>query len=283
MKPTWVKTLIAALWLASLYWLVRYEAFPNRFSNTVQGYRGLLDRDRLIDDLWMRVLYRGQPVGYAYTGVEFVESGQEYEISLNHRLQLRFQVPDGTRDLHLLTEGRLGPDYRLRTFSFDLDFGAHAFKITAARERGDVFRVVFDPPFQEGETRVRIDDNAILFSPFSGLAVDGLSPGQTHVVRVLDPLTLEGRDLRFQAVGRAAVEVSGAPVDTLELQAEYLGMAIRVWMDRQGRVVRQALPFDFVLERCQAVEAFDAVRESGIDGSELVDLALRLLTGTRSP
>jgi hypothetical protein len=61
MKKRLLRTGAIAFWVVMAAWLIRYEAFPERFTHTLSGYKGLLSDDVLIEDSWMKILVGGQP------------------------------------------------------------------------------------------------------------------------------------------------------------------------------------------------------------------------------
>ena len=83
---------ILVLWLVLMGLLIRFEVFPEIFTHTLPGYRSLLDRDVLMEDSWMRILYKAQPIGYSHTTVEIDEANPLKHYTMASRVFVRLKA-----------------------------------------------------------------------------------------------------------------------------------------------------------------------------------------------
>ena len=52
-----LRGLVLLFWLGMIGWLLRYEAFPEYFTRSLAGYHGLLSKDVLVADSWMKIVF----------------------------------------------------------------------------------------------------------------------------------------------------------------------------------------------------------------------------------
>jgi hypothetical protein len=69
-----IRISILAFWLICTAWLVRYEAFPERFTAVLPGYKALLSGDLLVVDSWWKLIHEDTPIGYSRSWVEVQET-----------------------------------------------------------------------------------------------------------------------------------------------------------------------------------------------------------------
>lgn len=72
--------------------------------------------------------------------------------------------------------------------------------------------------------------------------------GQTAEVGVFDPLSLRRRVIQFTVEGREQLELRSGTHTALRVVRDLEGMVTRVWLDEQGRVLREQLPMGFTIE-----------------------------------
>ena len=83
----------------------------------------------------------------------------------------------------------------------------------------------------------------------------GLQVGQRWESRIVSPLTGRVESVRVEVARKTAIAWANEPVVTLEVVARSGPLAVRIWVDRKGMVLRQEVPFPFttlILERLPA-------------------------------
>jgi hypothetical protein len=106
-----------------------------------------------------------------------------------------------------------------------------------------------------------------------------LAPGKSYGVRLLDPLTLEEREIEVRVLAESTLVVPDsarwdtaaahwvpAREDTMrawKVAEEYGGIATESWIDRQGRIVSAVSPIGFRMERMAFELAVENWRRAG--------------------
>ena len=247
--------LVLLLWLATLGWLIRFEACPERFTGRFEGYRSLFRGGVVVRSSWMRILADGAPIGYAHTEIDSDERNpaahtrivSTMELALNILGQRRQVATDMTVSLDALS--------RLQRFAFDLESEGVRTQITGTRAQGDQFRVLIKTGGTSRSAAVTIPDEVMIDSPVLQQSLAALKPGQSQTFRMLDPASLAITDVRVRADRIEPIAVTGRTVQATVLAADYQGMTVWTWVDPEGALLRQETPLGWVLELCTPEEA----------------------------
>jgi len=263
-KAGFVRAGIAVFWFLMVGWLVRYEAFPDRFTRSLAGYRGLLPEDVLVSDSWMKILFQDEPVGYARTVRDFDESGPVPRYTVHHNLHLRFRMAGIHREMQADAAVFLDLTRRLQRFTFRLATRELSLGVEGRRARGEMFDVTVTTGPTVSQTRMRIPDDTILFSPMQELGVSGLRPGQELTLQILDPVTFARTPVVVRAVRREPFVVGSSTVPATVLRSEYQGVTLHSWVDEEGSVLRQDTSLGWALRRCSPEEAVQAAQAANL-------------------
>lgn len=260
---------ILALWVASMLWLLRYEAFPEFFTHKLSGYRSLLSDDVLMRDTWMRILFQGQPIGYVHTSIETDEVNPRAYMIAKSRMFLRMNVLGEVQKIYTDSITSVDITYHLQSFLFNLSSRGYTMRVEAVRTTGSDFDVTFDTGTSVQRTQIEIPPDVVVYSPMTDLAVSRLQPGESISIRTLDPATLSTIALTVTAGDRERITVGEEESEAVVLTTDYQGAVIRSWVDGKGRTLRQETPFGWVMEMCSAEEAFAAGRGAA-DGEDIL-------------
>jgi len=75
------------------------------------------------------------------------------------------------------------------------------------------------------------------------------SLGGTAEVRIFDPMTLSQRVVKFKVEGRERLRLrTGQTFETLRVHRDLEGIGTRVWIDGEGRVLKEQLPLGLTAE-----------------------------------
>ena len=270
-----LRTFVIAFWLVMTAWLIRYEAFPDFFNDTLEGYRGLVSADVLMEDSWMQILFNGAPIGYSHSRLEVKEGNAARRYEMGNRTELRLNLMGERRRLHVDTEIYLDVLHSLREFSFSLVSGTYQMRIKALRVKGNTFRVALRAGESVQHLNLEIPDDVILYSPMTETAMRKLKPGQKLVIRTLDPSSLSVVPLTIRALRKEAVTVGGKTHEATVLSSDYRGAEVLAWIGADGQMLREQTPFGWTLESCSAEEALAAVAGGGADEDLLRGLAVK--------
>ena len=273
-----MRTAVVVFWLCMTAWLIRYEAFPEYFTQSLAGYRSLLSRDVLVLDSWMKVMFRNTEIGYSHTNMEINESNPVENYLINNRIQLCFKIIGVQNNVNVLTSASLDMTHQLQNFSFSMLSQGHRMSVEGARTEG----CTFDVEIKTGSTieRLKIDipDDVILYAPMTEMAMKHLKPAQQINIRILGPITMKKANVIVRALRKEPLILAGQKHKTTVLAIEYQGMELLTWVDSDGNVLRQEAPFGWTMEKCTPEEAVAALRDSGDSDDILRTMALQFFS-----
>jgi hypothetical protein len=254
-KPQWIRYLIVLFWLAMMGWFVRYEGYPQFFTDTFGGYRDVLAEGQLFVDSWTRLLFKDKPIGVSHTAVEVADDDPLAHYRIGNRTLLNINVMGEPQQISAVSGGTLDVLYRLQNFEFSLTSRRYSLRIEGERREGDTFIVRVKSDLGDRVSEIEIPEDVILYSPLTEMNMSGLKPGESLRVRTLDPATMSISDVAVKALRRETLTLSGRSHDALVLSVAYQGVELLTWMDSDGRMLRQETPMGWVLEACTAQEA----------------------------
>jgi hypothetical protein len=256
------RTVALAWWLVMTAWLVRFEAFPQFFTHAIAGYDGLLGRDILLSDTWMKIVRDGRPAGYVRTNVEVNEYDARWHVVVENRLHLTLDLLGATQTVAAQGTAYLDMLYELQHFDFTLASDLLKIRVTGERRQGRQFAIRTETGGRIERATIEIPADAIVHSPLATLAVKRMHVGEHVRLRTLNPLTMAATDVDVRALRRETITVEGRPAAAIVLGVEYLGASFLSWISPDGDLLRQESPLGLTLEKCSAREALESVRDS---------------------
>ncbi|MDP6811517.1 MAG: hypothetical protein QGH31_12485 [Kiritimatiellia bacterium] len=130
--------------MATVFWLVRVEAHPEWFTHSLAGYDGLIGRDILVSDTWMRVINNGKPVGYSRTSVDVNDHELRRHIVFENRTHVRLDVLGHSQLIQAVASAYLDMNYRMQEFEFSMVSGVIDVDVTGTRSEEGPFDLVID-------------------------------------------------------------------------------------------------------------------------------------------
>jgi hypothetical protein len=205
----------------------------------------------------------GGPIGYASSTVDTTPEG----ISVEDLLVLDIEALGKVQRTQLSTDVRLTRDLRLRSFEGMLDVPGAPFHASGTVSGDSVLEVTIEAGGQPSTMRIRLKHPIVLSTllPLELAFGHQLAPGKSYTVRVLDPLSMEERDVTVRVLAESTLVVPDSAAwdsaaarwvparqDTMrawKVAEEYGGVATESWIDRQGRIVSAVSPIGFRMER----------------------------------
>jgi hypothetical protein len=268
---------VVVLWLCMAAWLVRYEAFPDHFTHSLDGYKGLLSRDILLMDSWMKITFKGDPVGYTHTSMDSSESTPLTHCTINNRTDLRVRFLGQPSVITLNASAGLDVDYRLQNFSCILAGASFSADVMGERKKGNTFDVAIkmagNPPYKAS---IDLPDDAILYSPMTAMTMKRMKIGEEVRISTMDPITMKKASVVMTAIRKETLTISGEKCETTVLSTDFHGRQFITWVDGLGSVVKQETPLGWTLEKCSSREAYIAFRDSE-GGSDILSTVAGLL------
>lgn len=270
MKRKIIIAAIVVFWVVMTAWLIRFEAFPSWFANSLPGYRGILGGGPVILDAWTKILFQGKPIGYSHTQVDTDEKDPSREFLVHNKTLLQINLLGEPQGVAMTGEASLNALYELQQFYFVMSSRRYSVRIDGRRRPGEkAFSVRIRSGGSVQNLRVEIPDDTILYSPYVEMALSRLRPGQEMKVKTLDPATLSAIDILVRATGTETIESMGKEVHATLLTMDVQGAQIRAWMDPDGRIVRQETPFGWTMEACTADDVLNLEFESADASGDL--------------
>ena len=272
LKLIYFRIAIIALWLCLVAWLIRYEAFPEYFSHSISGYRGLLGREVILRDSWFKILFHGAEIGYSHTNMDVNDDNMVEHYVINNRAHIVLNIGGSRVNVHLLASVILDITYNITRFNFAFSSPALVCKADGVKKEGNRFEVkVFTQPDQTNVFLIHIPADVVLYSPMSGTVIKHLRPGHQVAVRTIDPISMKRTTLLIRALRKEKLTLNGQ-VDTLVVSTEYNGITMTSWLDDAGNLLRQKTPFGLEIQKCTPEEAFSAVA-----GTQSANAVLQIL------
>lgn len=262
MKIRLFKYFIVVFWLLMTAWLLRIEAFPEKFTETIEGYRALLRRGPMIVDSWLQIEQENSPIGYTHTWVDTSLESDDAAWTVRNQSILNFNIMGQEQWVGMNAEAVLDGQYRLRKFSAAMTSRLYSTRIDADRIRRNLFQVRIQTPAMTRNIRMEIPEDVVVYSPMIEMAMKRLHPGQCLKLKTVDPLTLTVADVIIKAVRREKLSLDGKQHDATMLTIEYQGLKANSWIDDKGRILRQETPFGWVMRASTPREIMSRRRQS---------------------
>jgi hypothetical protein len=267
------KVLLLGVWLGCMGWLIRYEAFPHWFEDTVRGYRTLTRDMPAVRDSWMKIYSGDVHVGYANSTVELEEVDGREDLILQSQFQIMVAMPDGVYPLRVASSVHIQNQHQLSHFNVQFHFYRIQGTVKGQRAEGDQFDVELSAGNAQMRRRLTIPPDVVLNSPFAEAAMRNLRPGQQLRMRTLDPMSLSGetREVVLRGVGWETIELrNGNTFDARRLTMSMGDVELNVWVNEHGMVLKQETPFGLTMEVGEVSEAIRIPDENALNLLELM-------------
>lgn len=274
-----LKSVIIAVWIGCTAWLIRFEAYPQWFEDTVQGYKELARELPAIRDSWLKVMVEDKHVGYAHSSTQIDEKDGEEVIVMSSQLYLRLLMPTGISDLRMRSEIRLDAreEFQASTLRFFLqDFVDGEINLNRVDARKNLVSIVGEvkvlqlPPFKIDRT-FELPSEAIVSSPLLDFGLSQLKPGEELRIRTLDPFSFGGSTQTLVLRGEAQEVWPEGPEGTeikvykVSMNLDQYNLSMNAWIDEYGRVLRQETPFGVHLVYSTSSQAGQIPEESALE------------------
>jgi hypothetical protein len=268
-----------AVWLASLGWLVFWEAFPEWRTGASAGYEALFGDGLLVMDQWMKILFEDEPIGYSHTSVNVDDAGTRTTTTVESQTVLLLTIMGAPQRVRVRTSAELDAVYDMQSFAFDLASQSYTLDVQGTRTGEESYEVVLRTGAMESRSRVAIPRDAVLYSPMTDLAMRRMKPGQSMRINAFNPISMSCEPMTARALRRETIPWDGDSVETTVLSADAQGMEVMSWVADDGRVLRQTTPLGWTMEACDAGEAL-AIRSTTHAGRDILAALAVPVSGT---
>ena len=208
--------------------------------------------DGAVEDVWTGIYMKESKIGYShYRAVPGADGG----VRIEETSLLRLTVLDREQTVRATVTADAGGDYAMRQFDVALvtDLGTFA-------AHGLVADGQLDLALQTGgeTSHQRVPLDAPLYLPSAArarLGASSLREGAELTVQVFDVSALQHEPMTMRVLGREEVIVDGAAVRSWKVRESFRGMESEVWLDDDGRTVRERGPMGLEVRRESAQDA----------------------------
>ncbi len=250
--------LIAAIvlfWVVATGWLILNEIMPGAFSSMSKGYRGIFSGGVVVADSWMLISLNGQKIGFSHTSIESDDDNAIQKYKVYNNTELNITIMNKKQSISVASESFLDAMYLLQNFSFNMRSGDYKMNILGSRIEGDNFDVRIKTGGSYSSVKIKIPDDAIVYSPMVELVLKSIKLGKQKRIRTFNPLSMATEDIVVKALRYEVITNMNRSCRVTVLSADYQGLEILTWIDSDGKVLRQETPFGWTLEACDAETA----------------------------
>lgn len=203
------------------------------------------------DEIWSGVYMKGSKIGYGhYKAVPSGDGMRIEETSL-----LRLTVLEREQTVRAVVNAETDRGYALRRFDVSLVSDLGTF---AARGRVDGEQLTLSVEAGGERTEQRVPLAEPLFLPAAArarLGAGALRAGATLTVQAFDASAMQHQPMTLRVVGRETIAVDGAEVAAWKVHESFRGMETDVWLDDDGRMLRERGPMGLEVVRESAGDA----------------------------
>jgi len=239
MRPALTLAVVLS-WLVMVGLLVEKQTRPPGVPEAMLPLRPAADRDE-----WFAVLRDGRRIGHAHRTTTRTDDGVRHSEDLVLALAM-LGVP---QRIHTAIEAETDGQGALRSFRFTLASPAASFGAAGTTD-GRRLAVTYGPEGQTKHVELPLAEPIQLPSTLRPRIVAADPPaGTSYSTPVLNPLTLRSESLVTTVEGRETMAGPDGPVEAIRLAEEQQGLKARVWLTREGIVLREEGALGFTLER----------------------------------
>ena len=184
---------------------------------------------------WMGTYFQGKKLGF--TRVQTRWSLQGIEVDSTVFFQIRSKSIDQSTTINQKT--RLGPDFKLRSFSLLQEITGHRQQVEGRVEGNRLIYRIKSRGFDK-EKSIEFPPGTLPSSTFLlNLLADGLKVGQKGTLSLfLEPFQMLV-DLEYEVLRKDNLEYEGKPVETFVIKQKFEGIETTLWVAGDGSVIKE--------------------------------------------
>lgn len=254
------KLLVVAVWLLTVGWLIRFEAFPELFSGSTLSYRSLIGQNVLMRESWHKISLKGKDIGYISTSISSEDSDSSLSFQITSKTHINLGLPVTTDDIILETSIVLDTAYNLSSMNCDLRAPGITVRNTLQKLDSGKFRATSHRTDLQSDTTedLSLPATAIVFIPPTDLLPQRLRAGVKSYMRVLDPISLTTSVVELDTVTPNQSDAPGLDSNQHWTKMTHKGMDFYCTRNNKDEVISVSAPLGIRLTRCTPDEAFTA-------------------------
>lgn len=238
-----IRLSIVGVWVALLVALAT-SRLPHRAGPDAPG--PLPAADAGADDEWTGIYMNGSKIGYSHSRATPDAGGG---LRLEETSLLRLTVLEREQTVRATVTAEADGQFAMRQFAVALVTDLGTF---AARGRIADGALALDLETGGETSHQRFPLDAPLYLPSAARARLGASPlreGTEVTVQVFDAAVLQNAPMTMRVLGRETLQIAGRDVPTWKVRESFRGMESEVWLDADGRTVRERGPMGLEARR----------------------------------
>jgi len=193
------------------------------------------------------VFYRGSRIGFVRERFEPQGEGARAE----QEGRFRLNILGRERELHIAGTATVGAGNRLQEFTFRLttvsDRSPFETLVSGKVEEDELVLEISSGGGSRTERRPLQEPIVLPLNLHRSLATQGLEPGQTYRVRLLDPMTLTEGDAEIKVLEKEVVHWGGQEEEAFRIQSRFAGLVTTAWIDASGDILKEETPLGWTL------------------------------------
>ncbi len=271
-----IRFVVLVIWIGSVGWLVRYEAYPEYFTHRLNGYKSIISKDILLIDSWMRILVDNSPVGYSYTKMKVEKSDKINHYKIENFLTFSINIAGVNQHINIKSNSVLNNIYQLQKFKFSIISKFYSIKINGEKLEKNIFKITRITKDTKQIQKIEIPEDLVIYSPMTEMAMKSLKPGQTMSISTFDPITMSKINIIFKGIKKEKIIIGKKEYDTILIIADMKGAIAKLWIDSlTGQPLRQTTPFGWTMEKSTSRLALQSINKAGTNKDILKNLAVK--------
>jgi len=208
---------------------------------TLAVYKGIIP-EKLYEEQWMGVYYKGEKIGYSSRKVE--KRGTGYKIS--ELLKMRLKVMNSQKEIETVTDAYLDSDLSLS--SFELSLRSDTNMNIRGRVDGKNLKVSIETSGMKSDQTIPLRDKPFLnLSLIPNILKAGIKANKKFSMMMLDPSTLSQENVTIEITGKEQIMITGVKQEAFKFKGSFKGIEFFTWLTEKGEVLREESPMGFTL------------------------------------
>ncbi|MBW1722073.1 MAG: lasso peptide biosynthesis protein [Deltaproteobacteria bacterium] len=256
--------IIVVFWLVMLGLLVYREEAGSGSIPSVSGPESPLVHSA--ERTWKEIFFRGKKTGYSVSFIKPFDDGY----FIQEKLFLKLNLMGLGRSLQMVTQGRVYRNFVLKSFHSSMASGIVKFNVSGKVEGRRLILEIGSGAKRRSKT-LKIKDDLLL-----GSALDyyfrskKLKVGDIFSLPFFDPSSMLQKDMKIEVTARETLSIHGESYDTFRLEGRVWGRGFKVWVDHEGRPIKESGIMGFTTMISNAERAPTGLgADSGVDLYEI--------------
>ncbi len=212
---------------------------------------------------WLGIYFQGKKVGYTSTKTSQTSAGHRFESIM----KMSMVVANELKEIKMVAQVNTDADYRMKSYYMNMQTYGHAV-VTSGEITGKKIRIVLNTQGLTRTQEIELDS-----APYFHDAIDvlikkrGLKAGDSLTLPFYDIATQTPSTVKIKVLGEDRLALGDRQYDGLKVSITVLGMESFIWLDRDGRFLKESSPLGIEMIREDRAQALAAVNPD-----ELVDI-----------